>query len=210
MSAEEALIPQNTIKASLIHYKTEESPPRPTHTHNNIHGHNTKHRGVTVVSQSERGVYWLMGDSPRPPPASDANEPLAPSFTQGKCSGLAWRPGWQWGVCSGRKADSWGRRLSWMGAALWHTEPGTEASTDGRWAARLQGDSHSTFRMAVSQRAARERGGGRRTRGGRRPNTRYSWQGVVSPPTIGRIVSLFDNHCFSQPKTSNVCWLKLH
>lgn len=55
--------------------------------------------------------------------------------------------------------------MGWMGAALWHTEPGTEASTDGCCAARLQGDSHSTFRMAVSQRAARERGKGQKRRG---------------------------------------------
>lgn len=77
----------------------------------------------------------------------------SPSFTQGKCSGLAWRPAWQWGVCWGRKAASWGRRLGWMGAAVWHREPGTEAITDGRWAARLQGDA---FGKAVTQRAARE------------------------------------------------------
>lgn len=31
-----------------------------------------------------------------------------------------------------RKADSWGTRLCWMGAVIWHTQAGTQAPTDGR------------------------------------------------------------------------------
>lgn len=32
----------------------------------------------------------------------------------------------------GRKARQLGEKIGWMGAVLWHTEPGTEAWTDGR------------------------------------------------------------------------------
>lgn len=124
--------------------------------HQNIQEHTTKHRGATVGENGfgER-AQWLRGDCSR-----------LPGLHRASAGGIARRYARQWGVCWGRKADSWGRRLGWMGAVLWHTKPGTEASTDGCWAARLQGDSQSTFRMVVSQKAARQR---RRT-----SNTRYS------------------------------------
>lgn len=43
---------------------------------------------------------------------------------------------------------------------IWHTQAGTEASTDGHGAERLQGDSYSTLRMAVTEQHV----GGRRDR----------------------------------------------
>lgn len=64
------------------------------------------------------------------------------------------------GLFRKRKADSWGRRLFWTGAVIWHTQAGTEASTDGRGAERLRGDSYSTLRMAVTEQHV----GGRRGR----------------------------------------------
>lgn len=46
---------------------------------------------------------------------SDSDELRAPSFTLGKRKELAWKFVRQWGACWGRKGDSQGRRLGWMG-----------------------------------------------------------------------------------------------
>lgn len=101
----------------------------------------------------------------RPPP------PSCPLFlTQMSCEPLVYTVKVQWasvgacvtmrGLFRKRKADSWGRRLCWMGAVIWHMQAGTEASTDGHGAERLRGDSYSTLTMAVTEQHV----GGRRDR----------------------------------------------
>lgn len=126
-----------------------------------------------MASQSahtEKGGANEWGNSPRSP------------LTQMNCESLVYTGNMQWasmaawatmsGLSGGLGGGGFqeGRQLrpkDWVGrwggggmeggAALWHTEPGTEASTDGRGAARPQGDSHNTFRMAVSRRGGRGR-----------------------------------------------------
>lgn len=67
ISVAEALNPTKHYKSLFNTLETWESP---LHTHNqqNIHGHRRSTEGLLWVRaevQRERGVYWLIGDSPR-------------------------------------------------------------------------------------------------------------------------------------------------
>lgn len=116
-------------------YSTRHTTPPPRKTSKTLQ-YKTQSGYCGISAREGRG---LIGD-PTLPAGFLRERNARPRFTQNKCSRQAWVAVWQRGVCLGGKADSWGGRLGWMGAALWHTDPGTEASTDGWWAGKLQGD----------------------------------------------------------------------
>lgn len=124
-----------------------------------------------TTAQSIEGLLWRRFVREGCSGYRETTSPSCPLLlTQMSCEPLVYTVKVQWasagacvtmrGLFRKRKADSWGRRLCWMGAVIWHMQAGTVASTDGRGAERLWGDSYSTLRMGVTEQHV----GGRRDR----------------------------------------------